>query len=306
MSIFNLENAKWLIATLTLPAVLAFAANRYQQSQAERQINEARLRLYTELLSKREEADTGVRRGIFDKVLERYLTPGDQGLQAKLVALELLATNFHDSLDLSPLFWQIGRQVDREPEKKRPELTQQLTRIADRVKDRQISALELGSGYQGTASKQADLDLRPDALTNENRNPNIDADLSFPDPDPFPRREEGTLTRRFKVWITAHDAEKKRVWAIVHTRSNQGEEKDQQKWGFWLDTFDFPMANFTRVSRSERFALVLQDYEPPKKEKVDGDKVPKVKLIYFPSARVGAKDKPFIDDVVSDLIHERK
>jgi hypothetical protein len=26
MSIFNLENAKWLIATLTLPAVLAFAA----------------------------------------------------------------------------------------------------------------------------------------------------------------------------------------------------------------------------------------------------------------------------------------
>jgi hypothetical protein len=128
-------------------------------------------------------------------------------------------------------------------------------------------------------------------LTNENGNPNIDADLSFPDPDPFPRREEGTLTRRFKVWITAHDAEKKRVWAIVHARSNQGEEKDQQKWGFWLDTFDFPMANFTRVSRSERFALVLQDYEPPKKkEKVDGDKVPKVKLIYFPSARVGAKD----------------
>ena len=89
-------------------------------------------------------------------------------------------------------------------------------------------------------------------------------------------------------------------------RTQKGEEKDQQKWGFWLDTFDFPMANFTRVSRSERFALVLQDYEPPKKEKVDGDKVPKVKLIYFPSARVGAKDKPFIDDVVSDLIHERK
>ena len=240
MSIFNLENAKWLIATLTLPAVLAFAANRYQQSQAERQINEARLRLYTELLSKREEADTGVRRGIFDKVLERYLTPGDQGLQAKLVALELLATNFHDSLDLSPLFWQIGRQVDRESEKKRPELTQQLTRIADRVKDRQISALELGSGYHGKASTQADLDLRPDALTNENGNPNIDADLSFPDPDPFPRREEGTLTRRFKVWITAHDAEKKRVWAIVHARSNQGEEKDQQKWASGSTRSIFP------------------------------------------------------------------
>ena len=101
MSVLNLENAKWLIATLAIPAALGLVAHQYQQSQAERQINDARLRLYTELLSKREEADTAVRRGIFDKVLERYLAPGDQGLQAKLVALELLATNFHDSLDLS-------------------------------------------------------------------------------------------------------------------------------------------------------------------------------------------------------------
>ena len=74
--------------------------------------------------------------------------------------------------------------------------------------------------------------------------------------------------------------------------------------GFWIDTFDFPMANFTRVSRSERFALVLQDYEPPKKTR--SYKVPKVKLIYFPSARLGAKDKPFIDDVISDLVQRKE
>src|SRR5437660_10798773 len=84
MSVLNLENAKWLIATLAIPAALGLVAHEYQQSQAERQINDARLRLYTELLSKREEADTAVRRGIFDKVLERYLAPGDQGLQSKL------------------------------------------------------------------------------------------------------------------------------------------------------------------------------------------------------------------------------
>jgi hypothetical protein len=53
------------------------------------------------------------------------------------------------------------------------------------------------------------------------------------------------------------------------------------------------------VSRSERFTVVLQEYEP---ESVRA----KVRLIYFPSARVGAKDKPFIDDVISDLVHERK
>ena len=183
MSVLNLENAKWLIATLAIPAALGLVAHEYQQSQAERQINDARLRLYTELLSKREEADTAVRRGIFDKVLERYLAPGDQGLQAKLVALELLATNFHDSLDLSPLFWQIGRELERAPKNERTRLSHELARIADGVKDRQISGLELGSGAQGQASKL--VGLRLDALTTENGKPDIDADFSFPDPDPF-------------------------------------------------------------------------------------------------------------------------
>jgi hypothetical protein len=66
--------------------------------------------------------------------------------------------------------------------------------------------------------------------------------------------------------------------------------------------FDFPVVSFTRLSRSERFAVVLIDYQPP----LNGKLKTSVKLIYFPSARIGAKDKPFIDDVISDLVHERK
>src|SRR2546430_4099990 len=50
----------------------------------------------------------------------------------------------------------------------------------------------------------------------------------------------------------------------------------------------FPYTTLFRSSRSERFALVLQDYEPPKKEKVDGDKVPKVKLIDRKSTRLNS------------------
>src|SRR5207249_12059338 len=119
-------------------AAHGLVAHQYQQSQARRQSDGARRRLYTELLSKREEADTAVRRGIFDKVLERYLAPGDQGLQSKLVALELLATNFHDSLDLSPLFLQIGREVVRAPKNERNRLSHELMRIADGAEDRRM------------------------------------------------------------------------------------------------------------------------------------------------------------------------
>ena len=41
MSVLNLENAKWLIATLAIPAALGLVAHQYQQSQAERQIADA-------------------------------------------------------------------------------------------------------------------------------------------------------------------------------------------------------------------------------------------------------------------------
>ena len=44
MSVLNLENAKWLIATLAIPAALGLVAHQYQQSQAERQIADARHR----------------------------------------------------------------------------------------------------------------------------------------------------------------------------------------------------------------------------------------------------------------------
>ena len=133
MTLLNTDNTKWLIGTLAIPITLGVVSHYYQKSQAEavrlheegqtqRQLNDARLRLYTELLSKREEADTAVRRGIFDKVLERYLKPGGQDLQAKIVALDLLAGNFHDSLDLGPLFWQLDREVQHAPRGERRDL----------------------------------------------------------------------------------------------------------------------------------------------------------------------------------------
>jgi len=296
VSILNLENAKWLIATLAIPLSLGLIAQQYQRTEAERQIADARLRLYTELLSKREESDTQVRRGIFDRVLETYLTPSDKKLQPKLVALDLLAANFHDSLDLSPLFWQLYREIEGVPEGERTKLTRQLIRIADGVKDRQVAELDLGATDGSTASNQARVQL--DYLTTRDGAPDIDAELSFRDPDPLVPRGH-TLTRRLRLWIVAHDASRRRVYAIVHADAHPG-DRDQQ-WGFWIDTFDFPMATFTRLSRNERFAVVIREYD-----RLRGDPTAKVTLIYFPSARIGAKDKPFIDDVMSDLLHERK
>lgn len=307
MPTFTADNLKWLIGTLAIPAALGFVSYEYQKAQAEHQLNDARLRLYTELLSKREEADTSVRRGIFDKVLDTYLKPGGeekaggkkrpgqekasgQDLEAKLVALELLAVNFHDSLDLSPLFWQLDREVERSPQGKQEALATQLKRIAEGVKDRQIEALEVGGSLAG-ASRDAQVQLSD--VHKLGQQPVIDADFSFEDPDPFAPKGR-KLQRHLTLSVIAHDAARRRIFVVVQARGAEGQER---QWGFWVDAFDFPMVNFTRLSRSERFTVLLQRYDPPSA---------KVTMIYFPSARIGAKDKPFIDDVISDLVHEKK
>jgi hypothetical protein len=275
------ENLKVLLTTLAIPLTLAIVSYQYQSAQTERQATDARLRLYTELLSKREEADTSVRKGIFDKVLETYLKPGGKDLEAKLVALELLALNFNESLDLSPLFWQLDREI-RQPgqAENRSFLVKQLERVTNAVKDRQIKALESVG-----ASKEADIDFN--GLQNDSGKA-INVDLSFVDPDLTSAKEQ-KLTRHFTVEVAEHDSVGRRVWVFVTHRGSDGKEILS---GFWVDVFDFPLTNFVRASKSERFTIVVQQYNPPRAN---------LTLIYYPTSRSGVKDKPFIDEVISNL-----
>lgn len=271
----KLDNLKWLLTTAAIPVTLAFLAQQYQGAQTERQANEARLRLYTELLSKREEAETGVRRGIFDKVLEKYLKPEGQNLAEKLVALDLLALNFNDSLDLSPLFWQIDRQVQQA--KDGGDSQRQLERIANAVKDRQIDTLE-------AVGDRADATV--DFAESDKLSPLIDKDLSFTDPDPHAPKDQ-KVKRHFIVELIEHDAVQRRFLLRVRF--------DQRESLVWVDLFDFPLVNFIRMSKSERFTVVLMRYRPDDAQ---------LRLIYFPSSRSGVKDKPFLDEVISDLLRK--
>jgi hypothetical protein len=268
------KNGRWLIATLAIPITVGYVSYQYEKSSAERQAADARLRLYTELLSRREEADTSVRKGIFDKVLETYLKPGGEDLEQKLVALELLALNFHESLDLSPLFWQLDRQITRAPAPQRDELRAHLERIARDVKERQVEILEgVGAKRDGSVDFE-ELARAPVPL--------FDEELAFADPDPL--AEGRTLKRRFTAEVIERDGAGRRLLVRAHDGKAQ--------WVFWVDPFDFPLVEFVRISKAERLSAVLRAYGPGSAQ---------LTFIYFPSSRSGLKDKPFIDEVISDL-----
>ena len=129
MSDTRIAGIKWVLQTLAMPIALVTLPLLYQWKAAEndeknrddsrrREQAEQQFRLYTDLMSKREESDTAVRRGLFDKLMGTYLapTPGDVG--KRLVALELLSLNFHDSLNLSPLFWELAADIGKAPASK--------------------------------------------------------------------------------------------------------------------------------------------------------------------------------------------
>lgn len=270
------ETVKWWVNTLALPVALAVATIVYQYAAADRVATEGRDKLYTELLSKREEAEADVRRNVFEKVLGTALIPAQGDMEQRIVALELLALNFHESINLSPLYWQLARQIADEPSERRDRYTKQLERIAENVKARQIELLDVFG-----AKREATIIFAEVARTNL-LSPLISDKLTFKDPDV--RGPQPEFERQFDVEVVDHDAVLRRLLVRVHDGKKQ--------WTLWVDQFDFPLVDFVRISRWERFAVILGSYTADSAS---------LRFLYFPSSRGGVKDKPFIDDVISGL-----
>ena len=71
----------------------------------DRQSRETNARLYSELMSRREEAESSLRKDMLVAIIEKYLASSENDRDAKVLQLERLADNFHDSLDVRPLFF---------------------------------------------------------------------------------------------------------------------------------------------------------------------------------------------------------
>jgi len=275
------ETSKWVLTVLGIPLALAYMSHRYEVTTAKNQAADARLRLYTELLTSREQADSGLRKDMFGKVLDTFMTKRDGDIDQQLVELELLAANFQDSLNLSPLFRQIRRKIDTQPLKDQGPLTERLESVANDVKDRQIEALELvGAKMDGTVNF-AQLEAGTSA-------PVVDKELSFSDPGSVDSGSPGIHKRHFQVEVLEWDKMQHRLLVQVHDGAKQ--------WVISVDPFDFPLVDYTRISNTERFTVAMTSYS---------NDYAQLKFLYFPSSRSGVSDKPYIDQVLSSLRLDR-
>ncbi|HJZ68627.1 MAG TPA: hypothetical protein VKF81_10940, partial [Blastocatellia bacterium] len=143
----------WDIADIVLKPVgglltaLAVAGVGFFGSQflERRQAIDTNARLYAELMSKREEADSQLRKDMFKSIIDSFLKPGSVGYEERVLNLELLSYNFHEALDLGPLFKHVYKELARKRNGAEDYIAR-MERAASDVKAKQVAALEEGAG----------------------------------------------------------------------------------------------------------------------------------------------------------------
>ena len=268
------------LLTAIAVASLAFIGSRTVEKQ---QAAEAKLRLYSELMTRREESEATLRKEMFQSIIGSFFDPGAASLDTRLLKMELLAENFHEALNLAPLFKHIHRQIANGPEATRQKQAYEarLSDLAREVTRKQVLVLESGgkrkdwtivfsdSLVQGTASTQLE-----------------DAELTL----------DG-IKRRFRVTITRADtaASELKVALEVETAAQSSVPSDavgRYSVEFDVGFYSTPMIDNTRLSNDQRVAVVLSDLNR------DGASL---SLMYFPGSRASLREKPYYEEILRKL-----
>src|SRR5215813_13912513 len=136
------------LLTALAVALLGYYTSSILRNSEVRQTNE---RVYTELMSNRELAESGLRKDMFLSIIQTFLRSDSTGLEAKMLNLEMLAYNFHESLNLKPLFSHMDRQVAGMQGAEKAAYSARLDQVANEIANRQLLLLEqVGAKFSRT------------------------------------------------------------------------------------------------------------------------------------------------------------
>jgi len=303
-----------VVAIPLVTLVLGFVFNASINS---RQIRETNYRLYTEMMGRREEADSAVRKDMFNSILGTFMNKDpqlslDEQREQQVLNLELLAYNFHEALDLGPLFKHVRRRIAEAQGKSYVDMLSRIEKVAQEVVERQLTVFtDSGMVEEGDALLEEKNDDMQEYII---FGPHTVADSAF-EPGKgvsrvclsMPSSDGGRHHRQFKLELTKHDLEAREVEVrlivsrVLSPEECQRVDLDQKETQeidptFTVGLFDFPMIDNTHLTHGERCAVALTQITR---------QAAHVVLAYFPGSRASLKDKPYYDDLVHDLIQEQ-
>lgn len=264
------------VGGLLTALAVAFVGVQGSQFLERRQSLDTNARLYSELMSRREEAESSLRKDMLVSIIAQYLRPGTGDLDDKVLNLELLAYNFHDSLDLRPLFFDLQRKLKTAKEPERTELQQRIQGVAKEITAKQLFALE-GHGrsfrrsvdLEALAAARAGIELEGERLAIGDTNCQVNLRVLSAD------LAQQQLRVRLEVPAPPDRAD------LADTRAT-----------FDVSYFDFPMIDNTRLANGLRCAVTLSNFSEAGAD---------LATVCFPGEYASLKDRPYYDEVIQKL-----
>lgn len=313
------------ISPILIPLVIAVLGIWGQRTITQLSLQEQNSRLYTELLSRREEAESSLRKDMFKEVMTGFFTQintsdidVDKGIDSKveiikdklskkILKLEMLALNFGDSLSIGPLFSEFSIDIERAlkgvddnkivaaPYHKR------LRSLAKRVASRQMSTIS--AGIDSSDKYEFKISVNTQEIREDNENTqqyywssidSIDADkLKL---DNITRFVEITLSNAnlvdYSISVNMKILEVPREQGLDGRKFDAGGPKIVANRNFNMDFFNFPLIDNTRLSNNHRFALIIEDFDHNTIE---------LKGVLFPGSLASQRDKLFLNDAINEL-----
>jgi hypothetical protein len=259
------------LLTALAVALLGYYTSSVLRQGELRQTNE---RVYTELMSSREQAESGLRKDMFLSIIQSFMQPNNAGLEAKMLNLEMLAYNFHESLNLKPLFSHINRQIGATSGAEKDEYMGRLNQVAREITGRQMVLLEQrGAKFSRTVDSSkfraspGGLELEPEKL------------------------KLGDTEREFMLAVLGYDPQRRELTMEMGVRTPK-ESSNVQRRVFHVGYYDFPMIDNTRLSDDQRAAVVLNQMNEDAAD---------LTIVYFPGSYASLREKVSYDEVVERL-----
>ncbi|MGI8917354.1 MAG: hypothetical protein ACR2H6_02045 [Pyrinomonadaceae bacterium] len=246
---------------------------------ARQQEAETNLRLYTELMSKREEADTSLRKEMFNSIITNFLKPSaNQPPEKRVLNIEMLAYNFHDSLDLGPLFKDVYNELEANRARNQPYIDR-LTRVTRDVVDKQVAMLAEAGGKRDGNIIFEKLKDQPGGVTVMDNYITVKSD-----------QDQSLVQKQVRIEVLQVNPEKQELSVRLIVRSSP--DTYEADAVFTVGFFDFPMLDNIRLPGGSRCAVVLNTFDP---EFAD------FTFVYFPGTRASLKEKPYYDEILLNL-----
>jgi hypothetical protein len=253
-------------------------------------LREQRGRARIELMNSRELADNNLRKDMFDKVINQFIGSNpNKEIDSRILNLELLTYNFHESIDLGPLLKQVyfESRVKTTNEKQR----KRLQSLARDIVSRELAALEETGCILKSNEESPDDPEFIDFEVLKEEQIRISALRGTCKPT-----NKSLSPKWFNVDVmtnpTIINLANETELDLVLTVGDSAEDPNQKRFEFSLTPFDFPLIDNTRLDNEGRVAVVMTNV---------AESGVTLRLAYFPASRSSIKDKPYLDDVVKEI-----